>query len=514
MRIIAIATVSFTPDDRIASTTVLPLLTGEWSDFYRFSLWTTSIHISHHLLCRSCRKRGGEMIIGILIDETCCWSLIATTCPSTSTDDSHPTNYISSHTSKFWCEPGTEGVSHNIYLRSIYTIIISDITNNHIKECHIFLFSPWSRSSSCIDTSRIGNYKVTLTSSSSSLESHIPTNHSIAIGPSVDSDDESYALVTSVSWGNRENIGSIFPIDRNSIGSREITRLATSTRKILKWIFVGIIFSDSEDEFTRFSTRKRSWERVACTVENIVCFCEFSISSIPWSCYWGSDSIESESYCKSLENRDWFVRTECPIVKSFYYLESYSFTDIGMIPLSYVHIFETASIRALYISLNSLGKKKYFEYFCSRDCFFWSKCSIFKTWNYSFISEFLYRVTIEWVLYIWKWSRDNLSHIEDTEYQWNYSYTHRKKLCWESILFFCFLPNIFSENSQKDTFYWLGHRDKMDNFWHCRDSFPDFKKREWEIYTFGASCEVNEKVNPTDEMGCNYIQMNLMNYLR
>lgn len=74
----------------------------------------------------------------------------------------------------------------------------------------------------------------------------------------MDSDDESYALVTSVSWGNRENIGSIFPIDRNSIGSREITRLATSTRKILKRIFVGIIFSDSEDEFTRFSTRKRS----------------------------------------------------------------------------------------------------------------------------------------------------------------------------------------------------------------------------------------------------------------
>lgn len=115
--------------------------------------------------------------------------------------------------------------------------------------------------------------------------------------------------------------------DCHDRSGREIARLDTTTREILEGGFFLIIFSDTEDEFARFATSHRRIDCVARTIEYRVCLGEFSISRMPRSCHWRGETIESESDRESLEYGDRSIWSECPIIESFYYSESCSFTD-------------------------------------------------------------------------------------------------------------------------------------------------------------------------------------------
>lgn len=115
--------------------------------------------------------------------------------------------------------------------------------------------------------------------------------------------------------------------DRHRRSGREIARLGTTTREILEGGFFLIIFSDAEDEFARLSTSHRRIDRVTRTIEYRVCLGEFSVSCIPRSRHWRSETIESESDGESLEYSDRLIWSECSIIESFHYSEFYSFTD-------------------------------------------------------------------------------------------------------------------------------------------------------------------------------------------
>jgi hypothetical protein len=115
--------------------------------------------------------------------------------------------------------------------------------------------------------------------------------------------------------------------DRHRRSGREIARLGTTTREILEGGFFLIIFSDAEDEFACFATSHRRIDRVARTIEYRVCLGEFSISRMPRSRHWRSETIEPESDGESLEYGDRSIWSECSIIESFHDTESDTFTD-------------------------------------------------------------------------------------------------------------------------------------------------------------------------------------------
>lgn len=115
--------------------------------------------------------------------------------------------------------------------------------------------------------------------------------------------------------------------DCHDRSSREIARLGATTGEILEGGFFLIIFSDAEDELACFAASHRRIYRVARTIEYRIYLGEFSISCMPRSRHWRSETIESESDGESLEYGDRSIWSEYPIIESFHYSEFYSFTD-------------------------------------------------------------------------------------------------------------------------------------------------------------------------------------------
>jgi hypothetical protein len=131
-----------TPDDRIAGRAIFPFLARERSDHHVFGRSTTSIDIFHHSFRRTSTCRRVELIIRILVDE-CCWGSRCTWCrPASSTYYPYTTDHISSHAGELRGEPGTEGVCDDEYFRSLYAVVISDISDDRIEKCDILRGTP------------------------------------------------------------------------------------------------------------------------------------------------------------------------------------------------------------------------------------------------------------------------------------------------------------------------------------------------------------------------------------
>ena len=133
-----------------------------------------------------------------------------------------------------------------MYLGSIYTVTISDITYDCVDEGNILLTRP-AICRATRQSRRVGDDEICLSRPTpiTSFETHIALNHGITIGPTMDRDNQFCRIRHAVVSRYRENIVPSLTSNDDFMGPcRERFGAHASFREIEERGFFGDIFPD------------------------------------------------------------------------------------------------------------------------------------------------------------------------------------------------------------------------------------------------------------------------------
>lgn len=132
------------------------------------------------------------------------------------------------------------------------TVTVGDITDDSIDEGDI-LFARPTKSRTTWESCRIGDDEVTLT-----LKSHIVLHHAIAVGATMDSDDESGRIRYTITRRYSEDIAPSLTCYSDFVCTTcERSWTHTSLGEISQWGLFYIVFSDAEYELTCLTSGHR-----------------------------------------------------------------------------------------------------------------------------------------------------------------------------------------------------------------------------------------------------------------
>ena len=454
MRIIAIGRVVSTPDDRIASRAIVPLLTTICSYSYAFHSVATLVEGFHLWLCRASRTLWRESIIWALKYQRSC-RCISTLCRvSTTSDYCHTPKGISTSTWELGCEPCTQRMCDYMDASPIDTVTVGDISYDGVDKCEILITTP-AVGASIWETSRVGDDEVTL-----AFESHISFHHTIAIGSAMYRDDEFRRIGATVARRHSEYVAASFASYGQFVSpTTESFWCGTSFWERWERRFCVAIFADFQDQFACFTSSHGSRDRVARRVKESIFHRKVLIRDIPRIAIFGSESVHPESHGECLEDCDRIVRLKCPILKTFDDTKFDPFAHIRMIPYGSSYISKTRF--ELPSWSDSLCSEEDFQYLGTGDGVVWTKSPISVSRDDAFSGEFVYRVTIKRCICIAKSGGKEYVEWESEKAQKGENMFHKKKVIAFSITFFLFLPNIFRENSHiAKTLYTQRHAQK------------------------------------------------------